>query len=82
MDKLLVLRRTLARGVVIFAIGCVVVLGLDIGVNWINPSNTLWVSLVILIQFLLYAVPTVTGVLIAAWIALTMWQRTTTAGHR
>jgi len=78
MDKSTALRQTLARGVIIFAIACVVVWGLEIGFNWINPMSTMWVSLAYLLQFLLYAVPTITGVLIAAVIVVTIWQRTTT----
>jgi len=77
MDKSTALRQTLARSVIIFAIACVVVWGLEIGVNWINPMSTVWVSLAYLLQFLLYAVPTITGVLIAAFIVVTIWQRTT-----
>jgi len=75
MDKPAALRRTLVRGIIIFAIGCVVVWGLQIGLSQINPIISVWIYLASAIQFLSYAIPTITGVLIAALIILTGWQR-------
>ena len=78
MDRTTPVRRTLVLGIIIFAVACVLIWVLDVvftSINWVNPRYPFWISLAMLIQFLSYAIPTITGVLIAAWIVLIAWKR-------
>jgi len=75
MDKAHALRRTLAWGTVIFAIACVVVWGCNIGIYSVNPVGGPWLWIAIVVQSLIYIVSTITGILIAGWIAVSIWLR-------
>jgi len=75
MDKAHALRRTLARGTVIFVIACVVVWGCNIGIYSINPADGPWLWIAVVVQSLVYIVSTIAGILIAGWIAVSIWMR-------